>query len=508
MRFLDRFAEMDRLERLMQQAEGGLAVIYGRRRIGKTRLLLEWSRRHDGLYTVADQSAAGIQRRYFADAVATRLPGFADVEYRDWRTLLLRLAREAQVAGWRGPVIFDELPYLVTASPDLPSLLQRWIDHEARSARLVVAVAGSSQRMMQGFVLQPDAPLFGRAREVLDLGPIDAAYLREAFAPASNVELIELYTAWGGIPRYWELASSLRFSVRQQIDHLVLDPLGPLHREPDRLLIEEVPSALEVRPVLDAIGAGAHRVSEIAGRLGRPATSMSRPLDRLLGMGLIRREIPFGELEKTSRRSLYKIADPFFRLWFRVVAPYRGPLASGSRQVRLRLLARFWDELAAQAWEDLCRQQIPHLPSSTLLGRHGPWGPATRWWERTAPEWDLVSESMAGGDLLLGEVKWSTKPWSAKALARARSELAARPAPLLPQRYGSRPAVRALFVPEVEPSAKTASREGGGPFVITADELLRPQKVDAQYQRAYGGVQDPLGKDFEGWEDEGVWPPE
>lgn len=472
MKFVNRHAEMDRLERLMRHAEGGLAVVYGRRRIGKTRLLLEWSRRHAGLYTVADQSAAEIQRRYFAEAVAERLPGFADVEYRDWRTLLLRLAREARAAAWRGPVIFDELPYLVTASPDLPSVLQRWIDHEAHSASLVVAVAGSSQRMMQGLVLRPDAPLFGRAREVLDLAPIDAAYLREAFAPASVVELIELHTAWGGIPRYWELASSLQESVRLQIDRLVLDPLGPLHREPDRLLIEEVPSALEVRSVLDAIGAGAHRVSEIAGRLGRPATSMSRPLDRLLGMGLVRREVPFGELEKTSRRSLYKIDDPFFRLWFRVVAPYRGPLASGSRPARLRLLGRFWDDLAAQAWEDLCRQRNPQMTSSTPLGRQGPWGPAARWWERTAPEWDLVSESLAGGALLLGEVKWSAKPFSARALERARGELAARPAPHLPGRYAGHPLVRALFVPEVEPGAPPTRRGDEGPVVVTAGELL------------------------------------
>ncbi len=472
MKFLNRLAEMDRLERLMGLPEGGLAVVYGRRRIGKTRLLLEWSQRHGGLYTVADQSAAEIQRRYLAEAVAGRLPGFADVEYRDWRSLLLRLGREAKVAGWRGPIIFDELPYLVAASADLPSVLQRWIDHEARDASLVVAVAGSSQRMMQGLVLRPDAPLFGRAREVLDLRPIDAAYLQEAFAPASRIELIALYAAWGGVPRYWELASSLRQSVHLQIDHLVLDPLGPLHREPDRLLLEEVPSALEVRPVLDAIGAGVHRVSEIAGRLGRPATSMSRPLERLLGIGLVRREVPFGELEKTSRRSLYKIDDPFFRLWFRVVAPHRGPLTSGSRQARLRLLARFWDDLAAQAWEELCRQQIPRLAESTS-GRHDSWGPAARWWEGTAPEWDLVSESPEDGGLLLGEAKWSAKPFSARALQRARSELAAKPAPHLPVRYAGRSPVRILFVPQVESGVEHLGKNDGGPLVMTADELLQ-----------------------------------
>ncbi len=102
MRFVDRNAELARLHRLAESPEGGLAVLYGRRRIGKTRLLLEWSARHGGLYWVADQSAAEIQRRYFAAAVAGRLPGFAEVEYRDWQSLLSRLAREAQAARWRG----------------------------------------------------------------------------------------------------------------------------------------------------------------------------------------------------------------------------------------------------------------------------------------------------------------------------------------------------------------------------------------------------------------------
>ena len=470
MLFLNRTAEMERLDRLAAREGGGLAVVYGRRRIGKTRLLLEWSRRHGGLYTVADQSAVEIQRRYFAEAVAERLPGFGDVDYPDWRTLLTRLARDAESADWRGPLVIDELPYLVTVSPELPSLLQRWIDHDAQRARLVVALAGSSQRMMQGLLLSGDAPLYGRAREVLDIGPIDPSFLTQAFAVKSGRELIELYTAWGGVPRYWELASEIPGGVFAQIESLALDRLGPLHSEPDRVLLEEIPPAPELRPVLDAIGGGAHRVSEIAGRLGRPATSMSRPLDRLVGMGLVRREIPFGESEKGSRRSLYKIGDPFFRLWFRVVAPHRGPLASGTRKTRTAWLARFWDELAAQAWEDLCRSRIADLTTAAGdVAACGPWKPAARWWKGNEPEWDLVSESLDGRTLLLGEVKWSAKPFTAKALARARGELAARPRPALPDRYGDHTEVRVLFVPDLESGAKL---DGSEPWVVTAAELL------------------------------------
>lgn len=469
MRFLDRTEEMRRLERLVTRPEGGLAVVYGRRRIGKTRLLLEWVRRHGGLYSVADTSAAEVQRRYFAGVVEERLPGFADVEYRDWSSLLVRLAREARGAGWCGPVVFDELPYLVLATPELPSVLQRWVDHEAREAALVVAVAGSSQRMMQGLVLSGDAPLYGRAVEVLDLHPLDATYLRQALGPGRPREMVERWAAWGGIPRYWELAANELGPTVARLDRLVLDPLGPLHREPDRLLLEEVPSALEVRPVLDAIGSGAHRVSEIAGRLGRPATSLSRPLERLVGMGLVRREVPFGEPERKGKRSLYRIDDPFFRLWFRVVAPHRGLLASGTQRARAQLLDKHWTALVSAAWEDLCRNRLQHLSARSPLGRHGRWGPASRWWSGAEPEWDVVSESLDGRRLLLAEARWSSRPLGGRSLERDLIDVSRKPAPALGERWMGHTIVRALFVPERAGGGQTARDR---PIVVTARDLL------------------------------------
>ncbi len=467
MDFINRIEELDRLDRLVAGKDGALAVLYGRRRIGKTRLLLEWSRRHGGLYTVADQSAPEVQRRYFAEAIAERLPGFADVDYRDWRAVLQRLAREARIQGWRGPIIFDELPYLVLASPEMPSVLQRWIDHEAREAGLLVAVAGSSQRMMQGLVLSRDAPLFGRAREILELGPIDPSYVEEVFHPRDGIERVETYAAWGGVPRYWELATELDGDVRSRLEQLALDPMGLLHREPDRLLLEEIPSALETRPVLDAIGAGAHRVSEIAGRLGRKATSMSRPLDRLVEMGLVCREVPFGELEKKSRRALYKISDPFFRFWFRVVAPHRGQLAASPRSVRLQILDRTWQHLTAQAWEDLCRLRLPKLDENSTLGHVGPWGPASRWWQGSMPEWDIVSESVDGKRLLLGEAKFSAKPFTVGKLEQLARDLMARQPPQLTGKLAKREIVRALFVPEVDMAAAQTEV-----LVMTAGDLM------------------------------------
>lgn len=443
MLFLNRSDELARLDALRSRPDGGLAVVFGRRRIGKTRLLVEWCRRHQGLYAVADQSAPDMQRRYLAETVASRFPGFADVDYRDWRSLFTRLAADARAARWHGPLVLDELPYWVATSPELPSVLQRWIDHDAREAGLVVAIAGSSQRMMQGLALDRGAPLYGRAHELFEVGPLAPSWVNKAWTTRlTPAGIVEIHAAWGGVPRYWELASVHGRDTRLTIDRLVLDPGGPLHREPDRLLLEEVPSALEVRPVLDAIGAGAHRVSEIAGRLGRPATSLARPLDRLVELGLVTREVPFGEPPRGSRRSLYRISDPFTRLWFQVVAPNRGLLVSGTPAMRRQLLARFWPGLVGEAWEQLTRERTPWL-EHPVLGPAGTWAPAQRWWQGSASEWDLVAEDVDGTRLLLGE----SKRTAARLQADVR-EVAARPLPDLPPKYRRHTIVRAILVPE------------------------------------------------------------
>ena len=274
MEFIDRSDEMRRLDRALDRS-GSFSVIWGRRRVGKSRLLLEWCRRHDGLYTVADQSAPPVQRRYLASAVAERFSGFADIEYPTWLALFARLSAEADRTGWSGAFVVDELPYLVAMDRGLPSEFQNWLDQPGR--RLRVVVSGSSQSMMHRAVLDAGAPLFGRAVEAFALRPLRAGYLADVFEFNRFSDLVRLYALWGGMPRYWELAVPFGRDLDAAVDSLVLDPSGPLHHEPERLLREEIPPATALRPLLDVIGSGSHRLSEIAGGLGRATTSLARP---------------------------------------------------------------------------------------------------------------------------------------------------------------------------------------------------------------------------------------
>ena len=330
------------------------------------------------------------------------------MEYPNWRSFFERLTADSIKARWRGPVILDELPYLIAADPSITSVLQNWLD--APEPRPCLAVSGSSHRMMHGNLLDAGAPLYGRATEAFTLRPLQPGYLKEAFPEAGPRELVSLHALWGGMPRYWELAQPFGLDFDTALDALVLDSAGPLHDEPNRLLQAETPPATALRPLLDVIGAGAHRASEIGGRLGKPVSSLARPLATLVTMNLIRREVPFGSDPKSGKRSLYRIDDPFLRLWFRTVAPHRADLAEAPRETRLAQWQRYRPNLEAMAWEELCRMSVPLLHrSDNALARYGPWLPAQRYWRGNDPEFDVVANSADGRRLLVGEVKWTAQ---------------------------------------------------------------------------------------------------
>ena len=444
MKFVDRKEELSRLRGINQASKASVAVIWGRRRIGKTRLLLEWVDQHGGVYYASDESAGAIQRKYFANALEQALPNFAQVDYPDWISFFTCLARDAKQAKWKGPIVIDELPYLISVSPELPSILQKFIDHDAKKANLHIVFCGSSQRMMQGAILHSSAPLYGRADEILKLGPIPIGYMKEALNIKSARKIIETYAIWGGIPRYWELIEKNKKNFLDTIDHVVLNPMGPLNEEPNRLLLEELPSAIHLRPILDAIGLGANRLSEVASRINQPITSLTRPMQRLLELDFIQKETPYGVNAHNSKKTFYKIKDPFLRFWFTVIAPRKSIFSQATSRIRKKWLKEALPHLFSIAWEDLCREAVPALSEKwggEIFGKAG------RFWSGQGGEWDILSESESGSTLLIGEAKWTERPPTTAFIKKVIGELKRKRIPPI-KRHSNAQCMYVLFIPE------------------------------------------------------------
>jgi AAA+ ATPase superfamily predicted ATPase len=409
------------MKRLVGRDEGSLGALYGRRRCGKSRILRETVPARRAVFFVGDDRDPALQRASLAAEIGRKIEGFDGVTYPGWDSLLARWWSDAP----RGTVlILDELPSLVAKAPELPSLLQKRVDRDADRG-LHLLVAGSSQRMMQGLVLDRSAPLYGRAAEIMKIVPLAAGWIQEALEIKDPVKAIEAFAVWGGIPRYWELAADHSRPV-SAIRELVLDPLGVLHDEPSRLLLDDLRDTTQAASILSLVGQGCHRVSEIAGRMGKPATSLSRPMQRLMEMDLVDREVPFGEPHRGSKRTLYRINDPFLRFWFRFVEPNRSRLEARQLDVVAGEIAAAMGHHVGGVWEDLARRSVP-----AMRLRNAGWGPARRWWgaglDRKPLEIDLVAEDAEEKRLLVGEVKWASPHTGRRILADLEQKVSRLP---------------------------------------------------------------------------------
>ena len=410
--FWNREQELETLRDWRAQ-EPRLGVIHGRRRLGKTSLLRHWLRDTAGCYVQATEGTPVSQRTALAEDLQFVVSGFGEVVYPSWRALLDTLKRQWPAEA--PPVlVLDEFPYLAQSAPELPSVLQAMVD-APDAKRLPIVICGSSQRMMQGLVLDSAAPLYGRAQIILRLQPMPATEIRAALELPNAITAIEVYAAFGGVPRYWDLMRECRYTKAEDaLEHLVFSPQGVLHDEAERVLRDEEAAVLE-RAVCELIGRGARRPSELAARLGVKDTTLAKPLRHLADLGLIERQASYdfnsGRPVAGGRRAFYKLADPFLAMWYACVRPHLSGLNLGAETARQHA-HEAWTHHVAAVWEDVCRQQWHRLRYQDIE-----WEPAGRYWasrESTGEEWDVVSVSSDRRHVFLGECKWMRDVKSSK----------------------------------------------------------------------------------------------
>ena len=378
--FTNRTAELKELD--AAATGSGLLVVFGRRRVGKTRLLAHWLKPRHGLYSQAIEAAKETQLEQVFRDIQDRLT--TAIVPKSWAELfeLLTLQKRQLI------LCLDEFPYLVASDPSLPSVLQRWFDHD-KPRHFLLILSGSSTRMMNDLFLNRSAPLYGRARKLLHIEPMSyAAFCMACRLNPSDMESFTRFALVGGIPKYWEFVES-KASAIDLADELFFGFAPYLDQEPVRILRDEGISGANAVSVLEVIGRGAEKPSEMAARLGTVQTNLSRLLQQLLDASVLAREIPFGESPRSTKKTRYRIQDPALRFWFRVYSPHRTRWQHYGKAEKLKLL----HDHASTVFEDFCRQQHPG---------------ASRYWEGDL-EFDFVRTERRGQgreSAVVSEVKW------------------------------------------------------------------------------------------------------
>ncbi len=417
---MNRARELAALQRWWDDPRGRLALLRGRRRVGKTVLLQEFARSRETVFCTGASRPRSQELRMLARALGDRSRrDLARQPFVDWDDALAELVAVARDRSLL--LILDEFPELAATSPELAGVLRALLDSDVGGLKILLA--GSAVRTM--WALEEErAPLYGRSDLSLLLHPFaphEAALLLTDLAPA---ERARVWTVTGGVPLYltwWDTGGTLE----ENLARLVTASDGRLLLEGQLVLATEAQAGELPRQVLQAIAAGRTRHGEINDAV---RSESARTLDRLIELRLVERLTPVTEDERRSRRRLYRIADPFLAFWLGVVDRYRTEIERGLGERVLPALLGDLDRHAGPVWEEAVREHLRRM------AQHGDLGIDVtgigRWW-RDAPEPAEIDAVVLSGrartPVLAVEAKWTRTVAARRLLPNLRRRAALLP---------------------------------------------------------------------------------
>jgi AAA+ ATPase superfamily predicted ATPase len=418
---IDRETEAAELRALADSGERKLALLYGRRRVGKTYLLTHLWDRDRAFYFTASATSPEINRRALVEEAA-RWSGedLRPEDHPTWRSVfrtLFELAPERNLV-----VVLDEFQYLSTDERGLAEVASElnavWEGRISRTGGLLVVLSGSAVRIMEGLA-RGGSPLYGRLDWVRQLRPFDY-YDAGRMVPAYSLEdRIRTYAAFGGIPRYLRPVRD-DWPLEENIVRLLLDPDGEIRLQLETVLRQEegLRDYAKYQAILAAVGIKRRRLGEIAADVGVTLdTAIRRMVDQLVELGYLEMERNFGAPRTHAAR--YRIADPALRFHYGLTLPNESAIAvSGPETVWRERIAEqaFPRYVGKEVFEDVVRQAYVRHRSRRGLPAVEEWG---RWEgrdrDRRDTEIDIVAR-LLDGRIMTGSVRFRHRPGDASTL--------------------------------------------------------------------------------------------
>lgn len=405
--FIGRTQELNTLNRLYHSDKFEFAVIYGRRRVGKTALINEFIGDKKTIYFIGVESNAKQNLENFSQSIIECNTGItASTSFVSFQVALEYVFRMAEKE--RIILAIDEYPYVARSSKSLASTLQLLIDKHKDTSKLMLILCGSSMSYMEDHVLAYKAPLYGRRTAQMKIQPFSFDETCHYLSGMSDEDKALMYGVVGGTPQYLLQVNS-KLSVEDNIKDIYLNPMSFLFEEPINLLKQEVREPAIYTAIITAIATGYSRMSEISSKVGEDTNVCATYLKNLVALGIVQKETPYGE--KTSRKSIYSIEDNMFRFWYRFVLENNALIARGAADLAYNRIKPYLTDYMGKVFEDICTQYLWKL----LLTGRSPvqFTSLGRWWgnnplTRSQAEIDIMGEQDKN-TALFGECKWTNE---------------------------------------------------------------------------------------------------
>lgn len=383
-------------------------VVYGRRRVGKTALINEFCKDKKTIYFSALNASAQENLHVLSKEIWNcKNPNSLNApEFRSFEDAFEEVSR----MGMEERIVFviDEYPYLAKAENSISSRLQHLIDHVWSNSKLYLILCGSSMSFMEYQVLGYESPLYGRRTAQFKIEPL--TYKETAvFNPDLSVSDNALvYGITGGVPHYIN-----KLNVDNNLDEALRDNLfersSYLYEEPENLLKQELREPAHYNSIITAIAGGASRLNEIVTKTGIESGPCTKYLKVLMELGIVKKETPINE--KVGKKTIYQLADNFFRFWYRFVPTNISAIQSGRIQRTYdQVIKTQLSDYMGLVFEKMCRDYLLYyadeLPFEPVeIGQW--WGTDPR--KKKQIQIDVVATSVTENEFIVGSCKFKNE---------------------------------------------------------------------------------------------------
>ena len=360
--------ELEQIEKLYNSDYFEFLVMYGRRRVGKTTILQEFSGKHDVIFYSAQEKNDSLNLLDFSKTVQQYFEGQFIAAFPSWEDAFSYVTKKA--SNKKIILIIDEFPFMAGPNPSIKSMLQHEIDHHWKNQNILLILCGSSVSFMINDIMGYESPLYGRTTSRMEVLPFD--YLESAkFFPSYSMEdKLIAYGVLGGIPRYLNAFSGKR-SIQENIETEILKNGAFLNDEPMMLLKMELREPNVYNSILEAIAGGHNKVTEIADYIHEDKSKCSKYITTLLSLRLVEKRVPCGEPDG-SKKTIYALTDNFYRFWYHYIFSNKSYYELLGASDAAKEIMDDISDFMGLAFEDICRQylmrqaklrKLPFVPS-------------------------------------------------------------------------------------------------------------------------------------------------
>ena len=300
-------------------------IIYGKRKVGKTTLILEAFRRLGKPFVYYECIKDTEEVNVDSLLVECKRTGIVDEQFGLEKKTFLSLFQYLDSLGQEISIAIDEYPYLreFTPSDTIDSVFQKIIDNHIKNVSLVLS--GSHMSIMKSLLNEENA-LYGRFGLSLWLQEFDYRDASLFYPNKTPYEKAAFYGVFGGSP-YVLSAIDPNKDLRENIVALLLSPENGISLYASSLLLSEIGNRPQSERLLACLGNGKKKYNELEETIDpRKTGNLARVLSPLIDMGLVVKQYPINR-PNDSRKAFYCIEDNLLRFYYSFLYPHRSPLA-------------------------------------------------------------------------------------------------------------------------------------------------------------------------------------